>query len=75
MYGLYKNPSGEINLDLTAVTKAMTVDDLKACPTAADGIKQEMPPLSELCTSSVCNCLSTSGEAVEQRLQLHISSL
>ena len=64
MYGLYKNPSGEINLDLTAVTKAMTVDDLKACPTAAGGINQENPPLSELCTSSVCNCLSTFGEAV-----------
>ena len=48
MYSLYKNPSGEIKLDLTALTKAMTADDLNVRPTAAGDINQDSPPLSEL---------------------------
>ena len=56
MYSLYKNPSGEIKLDLTALTKAMTTDDLNVRPTAAGDINQDSPPLSELCTSPICSC-------------------
>ena len=46
MYSLYKDPSGEINLDLTAVTQGMTKEDSKVCTPAAGDVNHKSPPVT-----------------------------